>query len=88
MYYYDPYVSGLTIYASSLAKWLVKSWYEVTVFCAQHDKNLPLQEEIDWVNIIRHKVLANFWKWVIMPTFWLKAIFLAIMQRWSDIVSS
>ena len=84
LYYYDPYVSGLTIYASSLAKWLVKSWYEVTVFCAQHDKNLPLQEEIDWVNIIRHKVLANFWKWVIMPTFWLKAIFLAMKH---DIVN-
>lgn len=72
LYYYTPYVSGLTIYAKNLAESLVKNWYEVTIFCAQHDKNLPQEENMNWVKIIREKTSWNLGKWVLMPFFWYK----------------
>ncbi len=84
LYYYDPYVSWLTIYAKNLAQDLALKWYDVTVFCAQHEKDLPLNETINWVKVIREKVLFNLWKWVIMPFFWLKT---ALMARKMDAVN-
>lgn len=84
LYYYEPYVSWLTIYAKNLAEWLVKKWHEVTIYCSQHDKVLPLKEEINWVKVIREKVLCSFWKWVIIPKFFIKA---SIMSKKFDVVN-
>ena len=71
--YYRPHISGLTIYAELLAKALVKRGHDVTVLTSRHEKNLPLQEMVDGVRIVRAPVLLKISKGVIMPTFGLLA---------------
>ncbi len=74
LYYYPPYISGVSIYAKNLAEWLVKQWHKVTVLCAQHDTSLPKQECVNGVNIMREKVLFSLGKGVVMPFFFLKLV--------------
>lgn len=70
--YYRPHTSGLTIYVERLAKSLVKLGHEVTVLTSQYEKDLPPEEVVDGVRIIRAPVLFRVSKGVIMPTFgWL-----------------
>jgi glycosyltransferase involved in cell wall biosynthesis len=70
--YYRPHTSGLTIYVERLAKSLVKLGHEVTVLTSQYEKNLPREEIVDGVQIIRAPVLFRVSKGVIMPSFgWL-----------------
>ncbi|HDD56124.1 MAG TPA: glycosyltransferase family 1 protein [Chloroflexi bacterium] len=70
--YYRPHTSGLTIYVERLAKSLVKLGHEVTVLTSQYEKDLPREEVVDGVRIIRAPVLFRVSKGVIMPTFgWL-----------------
>ena len=70
--YYRPHTSGLTIYVERLAKSLAKLDHEVTVLTSQYDKDLPREEKVDGVRIIRVPVLFRVSKGVIMPTFgWL-----------------
>lgn len=70
--YYRPHTSGLTIYVERLAKSLVKLGHEVTVLTSQYEKDLPREEVVDGVRIIRVPVLFRISKGVIMPTFgWL-----------------
>lgn len=70
--YYRPHTSGLTIYVERLAKSLTKLGHEVTVLTSQYEKNLPREEWVDGVRIIRAPVLFRVSKGVIMPTFgWL-----------------
>jgi len=77
LYYYEPNVSWLTIYAKNLAEWLVNKWYDVTVYCSKHEKKLKNFEIINWVKIKREFVLWKIWKWVIMPFYFLKLILLS-----------
>lgn len=67
--YYRPHTSGLTIYAERLAKALVKRGHQVTVLTSQYEKNLPKEETVEGVKIVRVPVLARLSKGVIMPTF-------------------
>jgi glycosyltransferase involved in cell wall biosynthesis len=70
--YYRPHTSGLTIYVERLAKSLVKLGHEVTVLTSQYEKDLPREEVVDGVRIIRAPVWFRISKGVIMPTFgWL-----------------
>ena len=70
--YYRPHTSGLTIYVERLAKSLVKLGHEVTVLTSRYEKDLPREEIVDGVRIIRAPVLFRVSKGVIMPTFgWL-----------------
>lgn len=71
--YYRPHISGLTIYAELLANALVKRGHQVTVLTSRHEKNLPLQEMVEGVRIVRAPVLLKISKGVIMPTFGLLA---------------
>lgn len=71
--YYNPNISGLTIYAELLAKALVQRGHQVTVLTSRHEKNLPLSEIEDNIKIIRAPVLMKISKGVIMPTFGLLA---------------
>lgn len=77
LYYYEPNISWLTIYAKNLAEWLVNKWYDVTVYCWKHEKKLKNFEIINWVKIKREFVLCKIWKWVIMPFYFLKTILLS-----------
>lgn len=69
LYYYEPYTSGLTIYAARLAREMVKRGHEVQVVCARHDSSLPKREvTADGVKVTRTRVVANFDRAVISPT--------------------
>jgi len=67
--YYRPHTSGLTIYAERLAKAWVRRGHQVTVLTSHYSKDLPAEEVIDGVRIIRAPVLFRLSKGVIMPTF-------------------
>ena len=71
--YYRPHTSGLTIYAERLAKALVKRGHEVTVMTTQFDDDLPREEIMDGVRVIRVPVAFRVSKGVIAPTFGLVA---------------
>lgn len=70
IYYYYPYVSGLSIYARQNAEGLVKEGYEVTVLTSLFDKDLKKSEMINGVKVVRRPVLLKLGKGVIMPLFW------------------
>jgi glycosyltransferase involved in cell wall biosynthesis len=70
MGYYLPYVSGMTIYVQRLAEGLVRRGHQVTVLCAHHLKDTPLQETINGVRVVRSRVLFRFRKGSVMPLFW------------------
>ncbi len=73
--YYHPHVSGLTLYFQRLAEEYVELGHNVTILCAQHDKNLKNKEIIKGVKVIRtpylfkinkgmilHKIIIDAWK--------------------------
>jgi glycosyltransferase involved in cell wall biosynthesis len=67
--YYRPHTSGLTIYVERLVRTLVKRGHEVTVLTSQFEKDLPREEIVDGVRIVRVPVWFRVSKGVIMPTF-------------------
>lgn len=67
--YYRPHISGLTIYAERLARAFTQRGHKVTVLTSRFDRNLPLDEIVDGVRIVRAPVLFRLSKGVIMPTF-------------------
>ena len=67
--YYRPHTSGLTIYAERLAKAWVRRGHQVTVLTSQFDRQLPREEVMDGVHIVRAPVAFRLSKGVIMPTF-------------------
>lgn len=71
--YYQPHVSGLTIYVQRLACALAQRGHQVTVLTSRYDPSLPAQETIDGVRVVRAPVLLRISKGVIMPTFLLPA---------------
>jgi glycosyltransferase involved in cell wall biosynthesis len=74
LYYYHPYVSGVSVCAKRVAEGLVKRGYSVTVVTSRHEKDLPKEEVINGVRVIRRPVLLKLGKGVIMPTFWFDII--------------
>ncbi len=75
--YYRPHTSGLTIYAERLARAFVKRGHEVTVMTTQYDPDLPREEMMDGVRVVRVPVAFRVSKGVIAPTFGLVATKLA-----------
>jgi glycosyltransferase involved in cell wall biosynthesis len=82
--YYRPHVSGLTIYVERLARELAKSGHQVTVLTSQYETELPREEVVEGVRVVRAPVLFRVSKGVIMPTFGFLATRLV---REHDIVS-
>jgi len=74
LYFYHPYVSGVSVAAKRVAEGLVKKGYEVTILTSRFDKNLSKREKLNGVDIIRRPVMVRFGKGVIMPTFWLDIV--------------
>jgi len=74
LYYYYPYVSGLSEFARTIAENLVKKNVKVTVLCMRYDKSQPETENINGVNVIRSKVLFKIRKGCISIDFIRKAI--------------
>ncbi len=71
--YYRPHTSGLTIYAERIAKALVARGHQVTVLTSRFEKDLPLREMMDGIEVIRSPVLFRLNKGVIMPWIGLQA---------------
>lgn len=71
--YYQPYTSGLTIYAVREAQALAALGHEVTVLTSQFDRTLPKIEMKDGVSIMRCPVLFSLSKGVFMPQLPLRA---------------
>ncbi len=67
--YYRPHTSGLTIYAERLAKAFVRRGHRVTVMTSQFDSDLPREESVEGVDIVRIPVLLRVSKGVVMPKF-------------------
>jgi glycosyltransferase involved in cell wall biosynthesis len=67
--YYQPHVSGLTIYVQRLATSLARHGHQVTVLTSRYDATSPAEETVDGVRIVRAPVLFRVSKGVIMPTF-------------------
>lgn len=67
--YYRPHASGLTIYAERLAKALARRGHQVTVMTSQYTKELPLDEMVEGVRVVRVPVAFQVSKGVIMPRF-------------------
>ncbi|HAF49006.1 MAG TPA: glycosyltransferase family 1 protein [Anaerolineaceae bacterium] len=65
--YYNPYKSGLTIYAVRQAQALAAMGHDVTVLTSQYERNLPTNELMKDVRIIRLPVTFRLSKGVIMP---------------------
>jgi len=66
--YYRPHVSGLTIYVERLAAALVARGHEVTILTSRHRKDLPREETVDGVRIVRVPVAFMVSKGPVMPS--------------------
>jgi len=66
--YYRPHVSGLTIYVERLGRALAERGHSVTVLTSQYSPELPRQEYIDGVRVLRVPVALRVSKGVIMPS--------------------
>ena len=71
--YYKPYISGLTIYAARVAEAWAKAGHEVTVLTSQHLPELPNDEMLNGVRVVREPVLLKISKGAVMPRFWMDA---------------
>ena len=67
--YYRPHISGLTIYAERIATEFARQGHQVTVLTSQYEKDLPREESVEGVRVIRVPVLTRLSKGVIMPAF-------------------
>lgn len=85
LYYYYPYVSGVSVYAKDLAEGLSREGHSVTVLTSRFDRSLEKIESINNVRVVRKSILFRIGKGVIMPTFWFDAI---LYSRKFDYVNS
>ncbi len=67
--YYRPHVSGLTIYVERLAQALAGRGHQVTVLTSHYARQLPYEEWMDGVRVVRVPVLFRFNKGVFMASF-------------------
>lgn len=65
--YYHPHLSGLTVYVRRLAEGLAANNIPVTVLTSQHRKDLPLEESLRGVRVVRLPVAFRVSKGVIAP---------------------
>lgn len=73
--YYAPHLSGLTLCTKYLAESLAEK-FAISVLTTQYQKDLPLNETINKVNVVRVPFMARLSKGFFMPSY----IFTAIKQ--------
>lgn len=54
--YYFPHRTGMQLYIQRIGEELVKRGHEVTVLCAKHKPELPSEEVIDGIRVVRLQV--------------------------------
>lgn len=67
--YYRPHVSGLTLYVQRLAEGLARRGHRVTVLASRHEADLPAEEWMEGVRVIRVPVALRVGKGPVMPSF-------------------
>jgi len=67
--FYHPHWTGLTAYAKHMAEGLVARGHEVTVLTSQHKEELPAEEWINGVRVIRLPYVARVSRGVLMPRY-------------------
>jgi len=67
--YYSPYVSGLTNVARDVAEGLAARGWRITVVASQHTPDLPREEVLNGVRVVRTPVALRLGKGVISPSF-------------------
>ncbi|HPL81158.1 MAG TPA: glycosyltransferase family 4 protein [Anaerolineaceae bacterium] len=82
--YFEPYKSGLSIYALRLARGLVELGHEVVVLSSLYQDGLAREEFIDGIRVVRVAVGWRLSKGVIMPTLRRAA---EPWVRWADVVN-
>lgn len=82
--YFEPYKSGLSIYALRLAKGLVELGHEVVVLTSLYQDGLAREELLDGIRVARVPVGLRLSKGVIMPTLRRAA---EPWVRWADVVN-
>ena len=65
LYYYHPYVSGLSLLAKAQAEGLAARGYQVTILTTRHEKGLASSENINGVRVVRANILARASKGVL-----------------------
>jgi glycosyltransferase involved in cell wall biosynthesis/SAM-dependent methyltransferase len=67
--YYHPHWTGLTAYAKRLAEGLAARGHTVTVLTSQHTSELPREEMIGGVRVVRLPISGRLSRGVVMPGF-------------------
>jgi glycosyltransferase involved in cell wall biosynthesis/ubiquinone/menaquinone biosynthesis C-methylase UbiE len=67
--FYHPHWTGLTAYAKRLAEGFATRGHSVTVLASQHKPELPREELIEGVRVIRLPYIARVSRGVLMPGF-------------------
>lgn len=67
--YYHPHWTGLTAYAKRLAEGLVRRGHTVTALTSRHKPELPAEETLNGVRVVRVRVAARLSRGVVMPSF-------------------
>lgn len=67
--YYVPHYTGYTIHVQDVAEALAARGHEVTVLCARHNLDLPRDETIRGVRIVRLWAPIKLSRAMIMPTY-------------------
>lgn len=81
LYYYEPYTSGLTIYAARIAREMAARGHDVQVICARHDRALSQHEVTgEGIDVTRLRVLARLDRAVIMPS-----LLFTVLRRLDDV---
>jgi glycosyltransferase involved in cell wall biosynthesis len=84
--YYVPHYTGYTIHVQDVAEALAARGHEVTVLCARHHNDLPRDETIRGVRIVRLWAPIQLSRAMIMPTYPL-ALF-AFMRKYDLIFAN
>ena len=69
LYYYYPYISGLSVFAKHLAESFAASGHDVTLVTARYDAKLDAEEVVNGVRVKRVPVALRVDKGSIMPSF-------------------
>jgi glycosyltransferase involved in cell wall biosynthesis len=67
--YYLPHRTGMQLYIQRIAEELVARGHKVTVLCAQHKSELPYDEVINGVRIVRLRVRIPVSRGMLMPAY-------------------
>lgn len=77
--YYAPYVSGLTIWVSRMARGLIDSGHRVDVLCMKHESALPNKEDREGVTVTRANILMRLSKGMLSID-WIIQSWIAVMH--------